>query len=130
VDYNKYLSYAGYQLTDEAANTNDPSLGIMTANTGGKIFVTSVLRDGTAWVDGINVNDEIISVDGTPVTDANNILANKKVGDKLSITITRDGLSLVLPVTLLKNALVKYKIETVANPSAQQLKVRNKWLKL
>jgi len=130
VDYNKYLDYAGYQLTDEAANTNDPSLGIMTANTGGKIFVTSVLRDGTAWVDGINVNDEIISVDGTPVTDANNILANKKVGDKLSITITRDGLSLVLPVTLLRNALVKYKIETVANPSAQQLKVRNKWLKL
>ncbi len=130
VDYNKYLGYAGYQITDEAANTNDPSLGIMTANTGGKIFVTSVLRDGTAWVDGINVNDEIISVDGTPVTDANNILANKKVGDKLSITITRDGLSLVLPVTLLKNALVKYKIETVANPSAQQLKVRNKWLKL
>ena len=130
VDYNKYLDYAGYQLTDEAANTNDPSLGIMTANTGGKIFVTSVLRDGTAWVDGINVNDEIISVDGTPVTDANNILANKKAGDKLSLTITRDGLSLVLPVTLLRNALVKYKIETVANPSAQQLKVRNKWLKL
>jgi predicted metalloprotease with PDZ domain len=130
VDYNKYLGYAGYQITDEAAGSNDPSLGIMTANSGGKIFITNVLRDGTAWVDGINVNDEIISVDGTPVTDANNILANKKVGDKLSITITRDGLSLVLPVTLLRNALVKYKIETVANPSAQQLKVRNKWLKL
>jgi len=130
VDYNKYLDYAGYQLTDEAAGTNDPSLGIMTASTGGKILVTNVLRDGTAWVDGINVNDEIVSVDGTPVTDANNILTNKKVGDKLSITITRDGLSLVLPVTLLRNALVKYKIETVATPSAQQLKVRNKWLKL
>ena len=130
VDYNKYLDYAGYQLTDEAAGTNDPSLGIMTASTGGKILVTNVLRDGTAWVDGINVNDEIVSVDGTPVTDANNILTNKKVGDKLSITINRDGLSLVLPVTLLRNALVKYKIETVATPSAQQLKVRNKWLKL
>jgi predicted metalloprotease with PDZ domain len=130
VDYNKYLGYAGYQLTDEAAGTNDPSLGIMTASTGGKILVTNVLRDGTAWIDGINVNDEIVSVDGAPITDANNILANKKVGDKLSITINRDGLSLVLPVTLLKNSLVKYKIETVANPSAQQLKVRSKWLKL
>jgi predicted metalloprotease with PDZ domain len=130
VDYNQYLGYAGYQLTDEAAGSNDPSLGIMTASSGGKIVVTSVLRDGSAWVDGINVNDEIVSVDGTPVTDANNILANKKVGDKLSITVIRDGLSLVLPVTLLKNSLVKYKIETVANPSAQQLKVRNKWLKL
>jgi len=130
VDYNKYLGYAGYQITDEAADTNDPSLGIMTANSGGKIFVTSVLRDGSAWVDGINVNDEITSVDGIPVTDANSILANKKVGDKLSITINRDGLSLVLPVTLLRNSLVKYKIETVAIPSTQQLKTRNKWLKL
>jgi len=130
VDYNKYLGYAGYQLTDEAAGTNEPSLGIMTANTGGKMLVTNVLRDGTAWVDGINVNDEIVSVDGTPVTDAGSILANKNVGDKLSITISRDGLSLVFPVTLLKNSLVKYKIETVVNPSAQQLKVRSKWLKL
>lgn len=130
VDYNKYLGYAGYQLIDEAAGNDEPSLGIMTASSGGKIFVTNVLRDGTAWVDGINVNDEITSVDGTTVTDANNILTNKKVGDKLSITVIRDGLSLVFPVTLLKNPLVKYKIETVANPSAQQLKVRNKWLKL
>ena len=130
VDYNKYLGYAGYQLTDEAAGANEPSLGIMTANTGGKMLVTNVLRDGTAWVDGINVNDEIVSVDGTPVTDAGSILANKNVGDKLSITISRDGLSLVFPVTLLKNSLVKYKIETVVNPSAQQLKVRSKWLKL
>jgi predicted metalloprotease with PDZ domain len=130
VDYNKYLGYAGYQLTDEAAGNDDPSLGIMTATIGGKIVVTNVLRDGTAWVDGINVNDEIVSVDGTPVTDVNGILANKKVGDKLSITVNRDGLSLVLPVTLLKNSLVKYKIETVATPSAQQLKVRSKWLKL
>ena len=130
VDYNKYLGYAGYQLTDEAAGTNEPSLGIMTANTGGKMLVTNVLRDGTAWVDGINVNDEIVSVDGTPVTDAGSILANKNVGDKLSITISRDGLSLVFHVTLLKNSLVKYKIETVVNPSAQQLKARSKWLKL
>ena len=130
VDYNKYLGYAGYQITDEAATSNDPSLGIMTVNSGGKLIVTSVLRDGTAWVDGINVNDEIVSVDGAPVTDINSIVANKKVGDKLSITVNRDGISLILPVTLLKNNLVKYKIETVAAPSAQQLKVRTKWLKL
>jgi predicted metalloprotease with PDZ domain len=130
VDYNKYLGYAGYQVIDEAAGSNEPSLGIITVTNGGKIFVTSVLRDGTAWVDGINVNDEIVSVDGAPVKDANSILVDKKMGDKLSITINRDGLSLILPVTLLKNSLVKYKIETVTNPSAQQMKVRNKWLKL
>lgn len=130
VDYNKFLGHAGYQLINEAEANNEPSLGIVAANSGGKVFVTSVLRDGTAWVDGINVNDEIVSVDGTSVTDASTILINKKVGDKLSITVNRDGLLLILPVTLLKNPLVKYKIETVENPTAQQLKVRSKWLKL
>lgn len=130
VDYNKYLGYAGYQITDEAAGNNEPSLGITTATNGGKIFVTSVLRDGTAWVDGINVNDEITAVDGAPVSDVNSILVNKKVGDKLSITITRDGLSLVFPVTLQRNSLVKYKITEVGKPSAEQIKVRTKWLKL
>ncbi|WP_461450953.1 M61 family metallopeptidase [Mucilaginibacter sp.] len=128
VDYNKYLGYAGYKITDAAAATDDPSLGMMTATTNGKIIVMSVLRDGTAWVDGINVNDEIVSVDGKPVTDVNSILADKKVGDKLSITVNRDGLPLVLPITLLRNDLVKYKIETLDDPSAQQLKVRTKWL--
>ena len=130
VDYNKYLGYAGYKLTDEAATINDPSLGLLTASTNGKITVMGVLRDGTGWVDGINVNDEIVSVDGKPVGDVNSILADKKVGDKLSITVNRDGLPLVLPITLLRNALVKYKIDTLDNPSAKQLKVRTKWLKL
>jgi predicted metalloprotease with PDZ domain len=130
VDYNKYLGYAGYKLTDEAATINDPSLGLLTASTNGKITVMGVLRDGTGWIDGINVNDEIVSVDGKPVSDVNSILADKKVGDKLSITVNRDGLPLVLPITLLRNALVKYKIDTLDNPSAQQLKVRTKWLKL
>jgi predicted metalloprotease with PDZ domain len=130
VDYNKYLGYAGYKITDEAAGINDPSLGLLTATTSGKIMVLGVLRDGTGWVDGINVNDEIVEVDGKPVTDANSILTDKKVGDKLSITIHRDGLPLVLPVNLLRNSLVKYKIDTLDAPTAQQLKVRTKWLKL
>jgi predicted metalloprotease with PDZ domain len=130
VDYNKYLGYAGYNITDELASSNNAALGIGTATSNGKIIVMSVSRDGAAWIDGINVNDEIVGIDGVAVTDLPSILSSKKPGDKISVTVNRDGLSLVLPVTLLRSSLVKYKVDTLANPSAQQIQVRNKWLKL
>lgn len=131
IDYNKYLGYAGYKLTDELAASNDPALGItFSNNTTGKKIVASVLRGSSAWIDGINVNDEISTIDGTAVTDITTILNGKKVGDKIAVGVIRDGLPLTLQVMLLRNNRVKYKIETVADATPQQLVVRKKWLKL
>jgi predicted metalloprotease with PDZ domain len=64
------------------------------------------------------------------VIDTAVLFKDKKPGDKITVNLTRDGLPLTLPVTLLRNTHVKYAIETLTNPSPQQLKVRNKWLKL
>ncbi len=130
VDYNKYLGYAGYKLVDALADKNDPSLGVSTRATNNKFYVTMVLRGSAAWIDGINVGDEIVSVDGTPVTDVASILKGKKVGDKISVVVNRDGLALTLPVTLLRNPSVKYSITDTGNATPLQLAVRKKWLKL
>jgi predicted metalloprotease with PDZ domain len=130
IDYNQYLGYAGYKITDQLAGSNEPTLGIGTSNAGGKKMVTMVLRGSAGWIDGINVGDEIVSVDGTPVTDMATVLNGKKVGDKITVTVSRDGKAYNLPVTLLRNARVQYKAEDVANPTPQQLAVRKKWLKL
>jgi predicted metalloprotease with PDZ domain len=89
-----------------------------------------VLRDGAGWVDGLNVGDELVSIDGTPVTDLAAAVAAHKVGDKLTIAVNRDGKPYTLPVTLLRNNRVQYKAEELPNPTAQQLAVRKKWLKL
>ncbi|MBS1527098.1 MAG: M61 family metallopeptidase [Bacteroidetes bacterium] len=130
VDYDKYLGYAGYRLTDEFAGNNDPALGIATNTGNGKIFVSGVFRGSAAWIDGINVGDEIISVDSTKVTDVNTMLHGKKPGDKIEVSVLRDGLPLTLPVTLLKKTQVKYRIESVASPTEQQMAVRKKWLSM
>lgn len=130
VDYNKYLGYAGYSIADENAANNEPSLGIITSIANNKVTVTNVLRNGAAWVDGINARDEITAIDGHSVTDTASMLKGKKPGDKISVTVHRDGLTLILQVTLLRNTTVKYRISSVNHPSAQQLSVRNKWLKL
>ncbi len=129
-DYAKYLGYAGYQLTDELAATNEPTLGITIFNNNGKNIVAAVLRGSAAWLDGINVNDELTAINGSPISDPATMLNGKKPGDKITVTVNRDGLPLTLQVTLLRNNRFKYKIVPVANPGAQQLEVRMKWLKL
>jgi predicted metalloprotease with PDZ domain len=130
IDYDKYLGYAGYHLTDELAGNNDPNLGIVTVTNSGKITVSNVSRGTAAWIDGINVNDEITAVDGNKVTDMATVLNSKKPGDQITVSVLRDGLPLTLPVTLLKKTQIKYHIDSVPEPTPQQLEVRKKWLRL
>ncbi len=131
MDYNKYLAYAGYKAVDEYAGLNLPDLGIrMLPLAVGKYKVSSVLRGTSGWADGINVNDELVSVDGVPVTDPKTIIAGKQVGDKIQVAVIRDGLPLTLPVTLLKTVMVKYRIESLTGLTPQQIAVRKKWLKI
>jgi hypothetical protein len=60
----------------------------------------------------------------------NTVLNGKKPGDKVSVSVLRDGLPVTISVTLLKKTQVKYSIISVDSPSAQQLEVRKKWLRL
>jgi predicted metalloprotease with PDZ domain len=130
LDYNAYLAYAGYKLTDDLAQNNEPALGIVPLVGTNRIIVSAVVRGSAAWINGINVNDEIIAINGVQLTGADGMLDGKKPGDKISVTLIRDGLTLTLPVTLLKSPRVKYKIEELPNVTPQQLTVRKKWLTL
>jgi predicted metalloprotease with PDZ domain len=130
IDYNKYLGYAGYSLADELAAANEPSLGITLVNNNGKKIVITVLRGGAGWIDGINVNDELTAIDGSPIADINTMLDGKKPGDKISVSVTRDGLPLTLQVTIRRNTRVKYKIDPLPGANTQQLAARKKWLNL
>ncbi|HEY4322897.1 MAG TPA: peptidase M61 [Mucilaginibacter sp.] len=133
INNDKYFGYAGYKLTDELTGTNYPTLGITFVNpinSGGKKIVATVLRGSTGWIDGINVNDELTAINGNPITDVANMLDGKKTGDKISVSVNRDGLPLVLQVTLLRNNRVKFKIESLPTISPLQQEVRKKWLNL
>jgi len=131
MDYNKYLAYAGYKAFDEYADLNAPDLGIrMLPIAPGRYKVSGVLRGTSAWVDGINVNDELVSIDGVAITDPKGLIAGKQVGDKIQVAVIRDGLPLTLPVTLLKNTNKKYSIQSRTDLTPQQIAVRKKWLKI
>lgn len=133
-EYAQYLAYAGYTIADDFAQRNESYLGATTVVREGRILVTAVLRGSPAWKYGINVNDEIKSVDGQPIDPAprelDKLIATKPVGSSVQVAIVRDGLAKSLQVDLSRNPAVKYRIVSVENPSAEQLAVRKKWLKL
>jgi predicted metalloprotease with PDZ domain len=130
IDYNKYLGYAGYQAADALADTDEAYLGVGTAIMGGKITVTTVSRNGPAWIGGINAEDQIASINSAPIASMQDALKGTKPGDKITVTVIRDGLPMDIAVTLLRNPQVRYKISTLPHVTPQQLAVRNKWLKL
>ncbi len=68
-------------------------------------FVAEVVSGSPAETAGIKENDIIVEVDGEQLTEENSIpeiMANKKVGDQLSLKVYRDGETIILQVTLLQ----------------------------
>lgn len=122
--YSEILKAVGMQIVDQNAANNDPYLGVEMRN--GKIG--AVLRDSPAYVDGLNVDDEILSVDGSKPEDLNKVMQSKKVGDTVSIKVKRDGLEKTFTLNLTRNQMKAYKIEALPNQTPEQLALYKKWL--
>ncbi|MFD2720235.1 M61 family metallopeptidase [Hymenobacter monticola] len=128
IDYATALGYAGLSLTS-APLTTSGTLGATFSNRTGKLLVTSVVRDGAAWNTGLNVNDEILLINGVaPSEESVKSLLSGSVGNEVALQVRRDGLPRELKIKMAANPDVKYTIQPVANPTAAQQKVLAKWL--
>lgn len=131
IDYDNFFAYVGCRLVDQNRSNTDPYLGVNTSNNGGKLVVSSVLRDSPAWNDGLNVNDELIAINGVRVMDdVNRYLAGKKPGDVLNVQINRAGLMKNFRIVLKNSPRKSYKIERLPSPTAAQQSLYRKWLYL
>lgn len=128
VDYNRFLGYAGLQLTQDA--DEDVTLGAGLEETSGKIFVRNLKRGGAAYKYGLNVNDEILGIDGKRLSIGlfNQHIAKKKIGDKVSLLIARTGLIKTLEITLSSQHGKSYSISPVDSPTERQRLIFNKWV--
>lgn len=126
IEYEKYFGYAGIKVRNENEGKVIPYLGLASKKTEGRIIVSSVSRNSPAWVDGINVNDELISADGVPIESSID-LGDRKVGDAITIRVIRDGVVRDFKVTLKANTSLKLQGEMDPNASEAQLKVRKRW---
>lgn len=137
--YNTALGYAGLRLATApsggaplGANLSGTgvNLGATGSASGGRYVVTSVARDGSAWQGGLNVNDEILTLNGSRINeDLNKTLASLPAGTVVKLLVTRQGQIQELSFPLLAGTAQRYRVEQVENPTEAQQKALNKWLR-
>ncbi len=119
-DYSKTLGYAGLKV--EIVENKNASLGL--AASGNKI--TKVYRGSSAYEGGLNVNDEIIAIDGYRVNgDVNDFVEGRKVGDEISVLINRGDIIQTITFPLLEKGSKRY---FIFNDGEKKNSVHQKWL--
>lgn len=130
INYNKYLNNVGLELVNLLADHSIPEFGVRVSNH----KIMSVNRGSGAWDAGINVNDELIAVNGYRMDDMgkelDRILSNAKIGDKVHVIVSRDGIIKELDVILSASLKADYLIRPLATVTPEQYKLREIWLSL
>ncbi len=128
-DYNSYFDAAGLRLVNSNANNTSASWGASTTMSDGKVMVRGVNRGSSAYEGGLNVNDEIVAINGYRVgSDLDSFVSGLQVGDTAEVTIAREGKLQTLRFPILKDQSVRYRFEQVENPTEVQQKIYKKWL--
>lgn len=129
IPYNDYFAAVGLKLVDQNGSSKEVFFGANTKVDNGKIMVTSVVKGSAAYEAGINVNDEIIAFDNYRVDDLAKWVGYKKVGDKVTVLVSREGALQAIPVTFKANTNVRYRFEAIKSVTADQAKAYNYWMK-
>lgn len=133
IDYNKYLNAVGFSLRDLSENLNLPALGANTSLQNGRIMVTGVVRGSAAWDGGLNVRDEVISINGDRLDVAGRelnslIQQNYKTGDEIKVLISRDGQVRELVLALKDDPTGNFSIIRSPDATAAQTRLGDLWL--
>lgn len=131
VDFNSVFASYGIRLDMNEGAKKTPYLGADTAEQNGRVTVRAVAADTPAYEFGINANDEIVAVDGNRATTAflNSYIAEKKVGDKIRLTVFRFDQMRDFEVTLGGRSAAPYAFKTDKDVSDSAKKLYKDWLK-
>lgn len=132
IDYNQYLNKVGYHVSDLSEGTNVSDLGINSSVQNGRVMVTSVLRGGSGWDGGINVRDEIIAINGNRVDiggrELNSMLLQNKVGDNITVMVTRDGLIREFTIELKRSPQSIFNVTEKEDATPDEKRLGEVWL--
>ena len=128
LDYATALGYVG--LTLSSTTGPNGSLGATVSNKNGHYVVTYVKRDGTAWNGGLNVNDEILQLNGVAPTDEalKQALFTTAPNSALKLQVKHGALTHELSLTVQPDPDRTYQIQPVATPTPDQQRLLAKWL--
>lgn len=129
IDYNAILGGIGLQLKDNKGRET-PYLGANMRQDGDRLTITSLPKETPAYEQGLNANDQIIAVDGIRAnqTFLGNYIGEKKIGDKIRLTIFRFDELRDIEITLGGRARTAYTIVAADAPTDEQKSVYRTFL--
>jgi predicted metalloprotease with PDZ domain len=131
--YDQIFGYAGYRL--DRATSRQPSLGASFNAGESGLEVTDLAPEGPAARAGLQRGDVITKIDGAALRSSAGggvslagALANR-IDQTVRITVRRGGGEKTLDVKVGSRETGGYKLVEVSNPTPEQSKVREGWLK-
>ena len=129
IDFSTYLGFAGLKVVDTNVGVNTAYLGANTALINDRLIIRSVARNSAAYLSGLNVNDIILSIDGTKPDNLSKFIAEKKPADILKFVVDRDGIEKTIDVKLKANPNKNFVIHKMEEMTDLQKIILNKWLR-
>ncbi len=134
IDFDRYLGYAGLKMGESAGkDKGKPAshLGISLKTVDGKLLVIGVTSGSPAESQGLNVNDEVIALNGFRMNQELLVSRVEEAGPgaKLEFLISRDGR--IREVTIIAGAKKRSEIavERLPETSEGQRRVYESWLR-
>lgn len=128
--YDTFLNPFGLELKSETADNTPPYFGVELKSETGIAVVKTVIKGSPAEKAGIAPEDQILAFDGYRVR-ANqwcDRLLNYRPGDTLQVTIFHDEELRTHAVTVSEPIPTTYRIQPLANASAEQSALGQGWL--
>lgn len=120
-DYKTVFNYANYDML--IMDNKRMSLGVSLSNN----YIKSVTRNTAAYNGGLNVGDEILAVNGFRFDGSfSEFTNNKKVGDKISVLISRDDIIQTIEVPLIESSSTSHNL---IKKDESENAVYKKWLR-
>ena len=132
LDYNAYFNKVGYELIDLHSVSQELSLGIKIGVHEGRIVLKNVERGSAAWDAGLNVDDELIAINGIRLDTAGKeldfLLEHSKADDIVDVLIASVGLIRTIHTPLRRSTKQQWIIQEKADASQEQKDLGNIWL--
>lgn len=140
INYSEFFEKVGLEIVeDDKVETNYVLNGgdlIIAGNPQyGTIFFTEAVKDNSFWNDlGVKPGDIIKTIDGTDLTmlNANDILQQVfmwTVGQEVNVKLIRAGQPVDIKTTTVQSYTKGEVIKSKANPTKEQIELRQAWLK-
>ena len=122
----------GIKIVDRNDATQPVSIGLRLAGSNGKFTVAGLPKNGPAYLSGIYIGDEILSIGDRRLEspDLNPYFTGLKPGEKVQILYSRGGEMKSTTIELIREPGKSYRLDWVETATPEQDMLRKKWLRM